>query len=94
MKSGIDANTKAVGRGMVQGTMDNIIPFSCTSDNKLLIEIIPVSDPLSNLVASRIHIDANTHQIGAGVTNDSNQTITPLTVDTIVTLPCLRIELI
>ena len=93
-KSGIDANTKATGRGYVQGTGNLTMPFVVNpANNRLLIEVVPIGVPLANLVASRIHIDANTHQIGAGVTNDANEFITPLTTDSIVGLPCLRVEI-
>ena len=88
----IDENTKSVGLGYVQGTPDMTLPFSINTSNELLIEVIPVGSPLSALAASRIHLDENTHQIAAGITNDSNEIITPLTVDVIVDLPCVRVE--
>ena len=88
----IDQNTKATGIGLVQGTNDFTVPLHIDPmNNELLVEVIPCS-PLSALVASRIHLDDNTHQIAAAVTNDASEIITPLTVDLIVGLPCLRIE--
>lgn len=95
MNAHIDENTKATGIGVVQGATDILVPLRIDDATKeVLIEIIPVGDPLSALVASRIHIDENTHQIAAAVTNDSNETITPLTVDMILDLPCLRVEIL
>lgn len=92
MPNTIDQNTKNVGLGYVQGTSDMVIPLTVNSSNELLIEVIPIGAPLSALVASRLHIDENTHQVAGAVTNDANETITPLTVDEIVGLPCVRIE--
>lgn len=88
----IDQNTKQVGLGFIHGTSDMVLPYQINSLNELLIEVIPC-DPLSDLVASRIHIDENTKQCAAGVTNDANETITPLTCDLIVGLPCVRTEI-
>lgn len=90
----IDENTRNIGLGFVQGTKSITLPFQINSSGELLIEVIPIGDPLSPLNASRIHLDENTHQIAAAVTNDSNETIIPLTVDIIVGLPCVRVELI
>jgi len=49
-------------------------------------------DPLV-AISENIRIDENTRQAAAAVTNDSNKTITTLTTDSIVGLPCLRVEL-
>lgn len=90
----IGDNTREVGLGYVQGSNNVVLPFEFDDTTKeLLIEVIPVGSPLSALVADqKIFLDDNTHQIAAAVTNDSNEIITPLTVDEIVGLPCLRIE--
>ena len=88
----IDENTRQTGLGYVQGTREMVLPFSINSSDELLIEVIPVGSPLSALVASRIHIDENTHQIAGAITDDASEIITPITVDEIVGLPCVRIE--
>jgi len=93
----IDQNSRQTGLGYVQGTDRLVLPFSIDAvTNELFIEVIPVSDPLSPLVAvsENIRIDENTRQAGAGITDDSNETITTLTTDDIVGLPCLRVEII
>ena len=92
MPNTIDQNTKNVGLGYVQGTLDMVLPLTINASNELLIEVIPVGNPLSALVASRIHLDENTHQIAGAVTDDANEIITPITVDEIVGLPCVRVE--
>lgn len=90
----IDKNTKNVGIGYVQGTHNHTMPFAISDINELLIEIIPVATPLDPVNASRMKIDENTKNISGGVTDDSDETIIPLTVDTIVGLPCVRVEIV
>ena len=92
-KTGIDHNTKNVGLGYVQGTNNMVMPFAISSINELLIEVIPIGVPLAPFNASNLKIDENTKSVSGGVTDDANQTITPLTTDTIVTLPCVRVEI-
>lgn len=89
----IDANTKNVGLGYVHGTGDMVLPLKVNPlNNKLRIEIVPL--PIgTGVVQGNIKIDANDRNIGAGVTNDSNQIITNLTADDVVGFPCLRIEI-
>lgn len=92
-KTGIDQNTKNVGIGYVQGTINLTMPFAINASDELLIEVIPVSSPLSPFNASNVKIDGNTKNVSAGVTNDSNQTIKPLTTDAHAGLPCVRVEI-
>lgn len=89
----IDENTKNVGLGLVQGT-SIVLPLRINTSDELLVEIIPVGSPLGNLNASGLKIDGNTKNVAGGVTDDLNQDITPLTVDEIVGLPCVRVEVI
>lgn len=93
MENYIDQNSRNVGFGLIQGT-DLTMPFAINASDELLIEIIPVGSPLSALNASGISIDGNGRQIAGAITDDINETITPLTVDEIVGLPCVRVEAI
>lgn len=92
--SEIDQNSRQVGLGYVHGSTGTVLPFAVNASNELLIEIIPVGAPLGALAASGIHLDANSRQVAAAVTDDANETITPLTVDEISGLPLIRVELI
>ena len=101
MAKTIDQNSRQVGLGFVQGTdtpstvfaNNLILPFSINSSNELLIEVIPIAVPLDPFAApARMKIDQNSRQIGGAITDDSNKTITPVTVDLILTLPCVRVE--
>ncbi len=90
----IDENTRQEGIGLIQGST-NTRPFAINSDNELLIEIIPVSDiGTLNITPENIPIDENTRQVGAGVTDDANLDIIPLTCDLIVGVPCVRVEVL
>ena len=94
MENYIDGNSRNVGIGLITGT-ELTLPFSINDSTKeLLIEVIPVGAPLSPLVASGIKIDGNGRQIAGAVTDDAFETITPVTVDEIVGLPCVRVEFI
>ncbi len=90
----IDENTHQVGLGLVQGSIDTK-SFAINTSNELLIEIIPVAD-IGTLAFTpeNIRLDENTRQIAAGVSNDSNQDIIPLTVDLVIDLPCVRVEVL
>ena len=87
-----DENSRQIGFGLEHGT-ENILPFLVDpATNELLIEIIPISSA-GTITTANIDNDENSRQVGAGITDDSNQTITPITVDIINGLPCLRIEI-
>lgn len=93
MEKYIDQNSRNVAIGLIQGT-ELTLPIAINPSNELLIEIIPVGSPLSAFNASNILIDENSRQVAGAITDDSNETITPLTVDEIVGLPCVRVEVI
>lgn len=90
----IDANSRGIGKG-VQTDRENVaIPLSINPANgKLRMEIVPRSIGLSN-VPNRMPIDANSYNVAGALTNDSDKTLTPLSVDLILGTPCLRIEII
>jgi hypothetical protein len=92
----IDKNGRNVGLGYVQGTNNMVLPFAINpATNALLVEVIPIGSPLATFNGlNRLKIDGNTRNVAGGVTDDSDQTITPLTVDLIAGLPCLRVEII
>lgn len=93
-KNTIDANDRQIGLGYAPDISVIIQPLitETTSPYELHIEIIPVTS-LSAGVFPHIEIDGNSRWIGAGV-RVSPKIITGLTVDEIVGLPCLRIELV
>lgn len=89
----IDDNTKNVGLGMVHGSTD-IIPITINANTlELRVEIIPINSG-GTIISSNIPIDENTHQISGAVTDDANETITPLTVNEIAGIPCLRVDVL
>jgi len=90
----IDQNTRQLGQGLIQGATLTL-PFACNANGELLIEIIPVNS-IGNLNASpeNIPIDENTRQVGAAITDDVSETITPITVDLVVDFPCVRVEIV
>lgn len=92
----IDSNSRNVGLGYVQGTNNMVLPLAINPTTKeLLIEVIPIGSPLAPFNGlNRLKIDGNTKNVAGGVTDDSNQDITPLTVDLIAGLPCVRVEFI
>ncbi len=89
----IDQNTRQTGIGLVQGSTDTF-PFMINpSTNALLIEIIPVASiGALNINRENIPIDENTRQASAGATDDLD--IIPLTCDSIVGLPVVRVEVL
>ena len=89
----IDQNTKNVGLGMVHGT-NTVLPLTVNDLDELRIEIIPINSGGSSIGSQNITIDENTHQVAAGVTDDSNEDIVPLTVNEIVGFPCVRADVI
>lgn len=89
----IDQNTRNVGLGLVHGT-DMVLPFTVTALNELRIEIIPINSGGTIVSHETIPIDENTRNVGAAVTDDANETITPLTINTIVDFPCLRVDVL
>ena len=93
MENYIDANSRNTAFGLIHGSQLTKEISMNDSTKRILIEVIPVA-ALTPLVASGIAIDANGRQIAGAVTDDANETITPLTVDEIVGLPCIRVELI
>lgn len=94
MSSYIDENTKNVGLGMIQGTSDAIPLTVDPITLELRVEIIPINSGGTSIGTQNIDIDENTHQVAAAVTDDSNEDIIPLTVNEIVGLPCLRVDVI
>lgn len=90
----IDQNTKNVGLGLIHGT-DTVIPFTINpSTLELRVEIIPINSGGTIIAPQNINIDENSRNIGAGITEDSNESITPLTVNEIADFPCLRIDVL
>jgi hypothetical protein len=94
MSNYIDQNMRNVGIAYIQGTDNMTIPLAISAINELLIEVIPIPNPLSAFNASNIKIDENTKNVAGAVTDDSNQTIIPLTTDSIAGLPCVRVEFV
>lgn len=89
----IDENTKNVGLGYIQGSDNVVIPLRVNpATNALLIEIIPVGSIGTAIAPRNIPIDENTKNVGAGVTDDSNENIIPLTVNFVDDFPCLRVD--
>ena len=88
----IDENTRNVGQGYVHGTNNMVLPIKVNPVNgKLRIEIYP-KVLAGTGVQGNIKIDENTRNIGAGLTNDINKTITNLTCDEVLGFPLLRIQ--
>lgn len=86
----IDQNTHQTGIGLVQGSTDTF-PFAINASNELLIEIIPVADiGALSITRENIPIDENGRQASAGATDDLD--IIPLTCDSLVGLPVVRVE--
>jgi len=89
-----DENTRQIGGGIIQKSGGMILPFRVNPvNNKLLIEIIPKTIG-AGISPRNIPIDENTRQGGAGVSDDTNKFIIPLTYEEVVDFPCLRVELI
>lgn len=87
-----DGNTRYIGGGIIYGT-DLILPlFVNPATGELLIEIIPTGS--DGIITTRVNlgIDGNGRNTSGSVTDDSNETIIPLTVNMRSDLPCLRIE--
>lgn len=87
-----DANTRNVGGGIVHGASDTLPLFINPSTGELLIEIIPTFSDGSVTDRVNLRIDGNTRNTAGAVTDDSNETIIPLTVVMRNDIPCLRIE--
>ena len=88
----IDENDRNIAGGIIQGTRLTLPCFIDPSSGRLLVEIIPVADAGSAISPRNLNIDENMRNVMGAVTDDSNEFITPLTVDMILDLPCLRIE--
>jgi hypothetical protein len=92
----IDENNRATGGGMVQGTRQTL-PLFVNASGELLIEIIPVAVAGTVLPAQNLPIDENNRNCAGALAIDTFTglpTITPLTVTTIVNLPCLRVDVL
>lgn len=99
MSVNIDQNSRDVGKGVYydKGSLF-ALPLSINPVNqKLLIEIIPVSSIGTKNVPSRMPIDASSANVSGGLTNDSNEILTPLSTDSVgspVSIPCLRVDVL
>ena len=89
---GIDNNTRNTGGGIIQGT-DYTLPLFVNSSGELLVEIIPTGTVGAIISPQNLPIDENGRNCAGAVTDDSNETIIPLTVAMHVDVPCLRIEI-
>ena len=88
----IDENARQTGGGIVNGT-NTILPlFINPSTGELLIEIIPTATDGTIISARNLPIDDNFRNCAGAVTDDSNETIIPLTVIERSGIPCLRVE--
>lgn len=88
---GIDENTRNTGGGIIQGT-DLTLPFFVNPiTGELLVEIHP-SSAGTTIAPRNLNIDENHRNVAGAITNDANKSITPLTVNMHIDLPCLRIE--
>lgn len=92
MKGNIDQNNRMVGKAEANAVNDILPLIVNPATGKLKIEIIPRTlDPFV-VNKENLPIDENARNIGGAITNDANQTITPLSVDLISGVGCLRIE--
>jgi len=92
----IDENERSTGGGMVQGTRQTL-PLFVNSSGELLIEIIPTVLDGTILASQNLPIDENNRNCTGALAVDTftgAESIIPLTVTTIVDLPCLRIDVI
>ena len=89
----VDANSRGIGKGVYYhlGKLHAIPLTYDVATGALLIEVIPHTIGTLN-VPHRMPIDQNSVNVSGGVTNDSNKTLTPLSVDLIQNFPLLRIE--
>ncbi len=87
-----DENTRYTGGGIIQGTSETLPLFINPSTGELLIEIIPTATDGTITSRKNLGIDGNGRSTAGAVTDDSNETIIPLTVVLRKDLPCLRIE--
>lgn len=89
----IDENTKNVGLGKSRARSQAAVPLLVNpATGELLVEIIPITDDGTIITRLNIPIDENTHQVSGAITDDSDQTITPLTVEETKGVTCLRVE--
>ena len=94
MNNYIDQNNKNVGIAELPDSVEKTFALLVNPlTDELFIEIIPNSDVGTITSNLNIPLDDNGHQISAVVTDDANETITPLTVDMIQNIACLRIEI-
>ena len=89
---GIDENERNTGGGLVQGTRFVLPTFVNPTTGELLIEIIPTDTDGTITTHRNLPIDENDRNCTGAVTDDSNETITPLTVIMHQDVPCLRID--
>lgn len=89
---GIDENSRNTGGGIIQGTRLTLPTFVNPNTGELLIEIIPTGSDGTITTHKNLPIDENSRNCAGAVTDDSNETLTPLTVVTRIDLPCLRID--
>lgn len=90
---GIDKNDRNTGGGIIQGTQNFTLPtFVNPITGELLIEIIPTGTDGTITSQRNLPIDENDRNCAGAVTDDSNETLTPLTVAMHVDVPCLRID--
>lgn len=88
----IDENSRNTGGGIIQGTRLTLPTFVNPNTGELLVEIIPTASDGTIINQRNLPIDENDRNCAGAVTDDSNETIYPLTVIEHANLPCLRIE--
>jgi len=87
-----DQNSRQIGFGLEHGT-ETLLPLLVDPvTNELLIEIIPVAGA-GTITTAHIENDENSRQVGAGITDDVDENITPITVEVINGTPCLRLDI-
>lgn len=90
---GIDANDRNTGGGLIQGTQNMTLPtFIDPLTHMLLVEIIPTAIDGVIIPHRNLPIDENERNCAGAVTDDSNETLYPLTVAMHADVPCLRID--
>lgn len=88
----IDQNDRNTGGGVIQGTRLTLPTFINPLTGELLVEIIPTSIDGTITSSRNLPIDENERNCAGAVTDDSDETLYPLTVVMHQNLPCLRID--
>lgn len=88
----IDQNERNTGGGVIQGTSQTLPTFINPLTGELLVEIIPTSTDGTIISQRNLPIDENERNCAGAVTDDSDETLIPLTVVMRKDLPCLRID--